>query len=361
MHKHAPMIPNLNRVISHYSLKKLQLSVHYDKIPAMTQVLIFVYSGESTFLSELYLERQLKSHSDFIPAFLESVKDPQHIIDHINQPQLFRAQEFIVCKSADFLNQIIPDKTLNAFMTCCETLDSSIKLALIYPGNLDKRKKITKWINESPHIQHRISAPFLDWESQKACQWICDEAKQLSLTISISCAQVLVDYCGLEPAILYQRIQSLKNFVGHQTVVSPEDIHSMFSADQSSIFKFMEGLKAPKIQTLAPLLYGLLESGEAPVKLIGLIASQFRFYLDILILSETMNQSDLAKTLGKHPYLIQKIQPEIQRHYPISTLKNILHKTAALDLASKNGDLDPKIALESLVQYICLSKAPTIR
>ena len=330
----------------------MRFTIYYAKIPAMTQGLIFIFSGESHFMSELYLNRLLSSHSDFPATYLDQCKDPNHIVDHLQQPQLFKGQEFVVCKSAQFLNQSAPEKDFNHFSNAIDHLDGSTKIALVYQGNLDKRKKWSKWIESNANIQHKVSKPFMDWESEKAAKWISDEAIALKLKLPFQSAELLIECCGLEPAILFQRLKSLKDFIGDRQDIKSEDILTLFDENHNSIFKYLDSFKRPKTKDLIKQTNDLIKGGEAPIKIFGLLSNQLRLFLDILILSQTHQTNQIAKILGKNPYFIQRLLQDIQNHHNIQSLQSIIIFMAKIDTESKKGDIDPQIGLELVVQKI---------
>ncbi|TGV00104.1 DNA polymerase III subunit delta, partial [Mesorhizobium sp. M00.F.Ca.ET.186.01.1.1] len=86
-----------------------------------------------------------------------------------------------------------------------------------------------------------------------------------------------------------------------------------------------------------------------PIKLIALLARQFRMLLHVKQLAPRgYSQQQMAGMIKMHPYAVKKAM-EQARHFSEDSLKKLLHILAEEDFRMKSGQVDKRLALELFV------------
>ena len=93
----------------------------------------------------------------------------------------------------------------------------------------------------------------------------------------------------------------------------------------------------------------MLKTNEEPIKIIILLASQFRImYQTKELLKRGMSKNDIASTLKIHPYRVE-IAMQQGRKYDSKTLLKYLNNLADLDINIKTVKTNKYLALEMFI------------
>jgi len=118
---------------------------------------------------------------------------------------------------------------------------------------------------------------------------------------------------------------------------------------EDNIFLLTEALATKKIKMAYRVFSDLMVQKEEPIKLLVMIANQFRLFKQIQILqARDMDGKDIAAELGVHPYRV-KVAIRQAKRFKSEELDEILHQLATVDLQIKTGQIDGHMALELFI------------
>jgi DNA polymerase-3 subunit delta len=101
------------------------------------------------------------------------------------------------------------------------------------------------------------------------------------------------------------------------------------------------------------LLTQLLQSGEEPIAMMGLMVSQWRLYLQILDgLQRRESFATMAKSIGRQPYYLEKLSGDIRKGYTVAKLTRGLCVMHEADVDIKSGRKRPEEALLLATSYL---------
>ncbi len=216
---------------------------------------------------------------------------------------------------------------------------------------LDERKKIVKLLQEKGEV-----VPFLPFKDIELQQWISRRAKTHKAEIAPEAVQLLQDNVGDQLQLLDQELKKCSVFVGENGTITADVIRNLvvFSIEQN-IFVLIEEVAKLRIEEALRILYDLLRNKEEPIKIISLLARQFRNMLLVKDLtSRGYTSGQIASTLKLHPYAV-KIATGQATIFQEPQLRTILQRLATLDYEMKSGQVDKVLGLEmfilSLKQY----------
>jgi DNA polymerase-3 subunit delta len=96
-------------------------------------------------------------------------------------------------------------------------------------------------------------------------------------------------------------------------------------------------------------LHQLLEEGEPPLRLLGMLARQVRILIQVSELrAEGMTQSAMAKRLKLHPYVVKKGAAQAL-NFGTKQLEKAHDLLVQTDWKIKTGEMEDVLALDMLV------------
>ncbi|MCQ4086174.1 DNA polymerase III subunit delta [Saccharibacillus sp. JS10] len=220
--------------------------------------------------------------------------------------------------------------------------DYSVLVFLAYADKLDERKKVVK--------AFKAAAPVLSFapmNENELLGWITKQFGNHSVSIGSSAVEMLLKRAGTSLAGLSVEIEKLSLFAGNGGSIEPSDVEKLVSiGTEQSVFVLVEHIANLKLQQAMAIFYDLLKQREEPIKIVSLIARQFRIMLQVKEMSgQNYSQQQMAGQLGLHPYAV-KIASEQAKRFESNRLRHILASIAKLDHEIKTGAVDKVFGLE---------------
>lgn len=149
-----------------------------------------------------------------------------------------------------------------------------------------------------------------------------------------------------------QEIQKLLAYTNYQRPIEIDDVELLTAAvGEENIFAFVDALGNLDGRQAVAKLHRLLEDRDV-LPVFGMVVRQFRL---LLLARETLDygggDEDIIRNLKVHPFVARKISTQA-RNFSISSLEAIYRKLLTVDEAIKSGQVQPDIALETLVVEI---------
>ncbi len=185
-------------------------------------------------------------------------------------------------------------------------------------------------------------------------RWIQKRVAHHGGRIEQGAVALLVRNFGSRVRQLDQEIQKLLLYHGGEGTITVDDVRALVPYVQSGdvIFDLVDALGRRQPRTAAHHLHRLLETGEHPLGIFGMIVRQYRLLIQVRwLLERNAAERDIAQRLDLHPYVAKKTRrqatfftgEQLQRAYDLLTES---------DLAIKTGKLSPEAALDLLVAQL---------
>jgi DNA polymerase-3 subunit delta len=115
------------------------------------------------------------------------------------------------------------------------------------------------------------------------------------------------------------------------------------------IFDLVDALGHRDGSTAAETLHHLLEEGEHPLGLLGMIVRQFRLLVEVKALkAKGASSRDIAQALKIHPFPASKLYRQAT-HFTAAQLEKVYRHLSDTDVEIKTGKIDSELALDLLV------------
>jgi DNA polymerase-3 subunit delta len=180
--------------------------------------------------------------------------------------------------------------------------------------------------------------------------WLIQRARAAGGDLDRQAAHALAALGGDDLRALASEIEKLSTYVGAGEHIGLSEVQALTPASsRSRIFDLTDALcRRDQTRGLA-VLHALLDSGESPLGIVALTATQTRSLIQVKALSEKgMRVPMISKTAGLAPFLVDKLLP-LARQFSYAQLEATHRRLEEVDHALKRSKMTPEMALDLLV------------
>ncbi len=184
--------------------------------------------------------------------------------------------------------------------------------------------------------------------------WIQKRVSGYGKQIDHQAAALLAQNIGNNLRILDQEIQKLLLYIENRPTITPQDVHTMVPYVQSAdvIFNLVDALGQRDARKASIYLHRLLDVGENPLGVFGMMVRQFRLLIQVQWLRDrNAQQHEIAARLRLHPFVAQKVMAQVVQFTPQQLLQ-AYRLLLRCDLDMKTGKLDYEAALDLLIAQL---------
>ena len=230
--------------------------------------------------------------------------------------------------------------------------DPLISTCLVFwqKGSVNKNRKIYKAIVAGKGQVLAMNA----LKGRELNKWLILEAKKMGKVLEARAAEFISFNCGNQLRDLHNELEKLVLYSGEEKTITLAMTEKVITkSSEGNIFSLVDNLSQKKGEEALKELGNLLAIGEPPVRIIYMIARQFR----LLLLAKDLKmrgyyEKEIAAELDLHPYVTSKILRQIDK-FSFIELERDLELIWESDLKMKSG-FNQELTLENLV--IALSR-----
>jgi len=264
----------------------------------------------------------------------------QNIINDCMTISLFSEKKIVICENAnmftgttskdseiieEYLNNPNPDTTL---------------IFTVNNEKIDERKKITKLIKKNGIVKSFN-------ENENAMQIIKRELKDYQIDNSL--INLLIDRVGDNRQILEKELEKIKIYKDNNVITKEDILNVVTKKIDTNTFTLLDCIVKNNKNKALEIYYELIKLNEEPIKIITMLANQFRImYQSKELLKKGLSEKDIATTLKIHPYRV-KLAIQNGRKYSSGLLLQYISDLADMDINIKTGQTDKNLALELFI------------
>ncbi|MDK6862577.1 DNA polymerase III subunit delta [Nosocomiicoccus ampullae] len=224
--------------------------------------------------------------------------------------------------------------------------DDTLLIFVTSAEKLDNRKKITKLIKKQGKI---IECE--EMNERELVQHINDAVKSEGLTIRNDAVNELLNRTGANYTIVKNELEKLMLFA--HDIIIVEDVNIIVSKSlEANVFSLTDFILKNQKREAVDVFRDLILQKEEPIKLLGLISSQFRLYYQTKILmNEGMRQDEISSRLKVHPYRVKLAMSQVNQ-YPLEVLLQKMVLIRDMDYELKSTYLDSEALFEVFISKI---------
>ncbi|MBS4209050.1 DNA polymerase III subunit delta [Bacillus sp. FJAT-50079] len=207
---------------------------------------------------------------------------------------------------------------------------------------LDERKKLTKLLKKNAEV---IEAKKLNEPELKA--WVREQTVAYEVEMDDVAIELLLALGGSELMKLHTELEKLVLYAGDLKKIDAEMVEKLTSRSiEQNIFALVEKVVQRKMDEAFRIYYDLRKQNEEPIKILALLAGQFRLiYQTKELLKRGYGQQQIASSLKVHPYRV-KLASGQARFFSEEELTAIMSLLADSDYQLKSGGSAREISLE---------------
>ncbi|MBC1563811.1 DNA polymerase III subunit delta [Listeria booriae] len=271
----------------------------------------------------------------------------EQVIEEAETIPFFGDRRLIVASNPSFLTtektkSKIEHRTARLEDYLNEPVDYSILVIIARVEKLDERKKLTKLLKKQATIVDAKRPN--DAELRK---WVQSAIKNNDFSMEIPAIERLMELTGGQLTTAMNELDKLMLYKLESREISVADVESLVVRSlEQNIFLLLDKMIALDISGALSIYYDLLKQKEEPIKILALIASQFRLLTQVKLLEKQgFSQQQVAQKLKVHPFRV-KIGARQAKSFSYEQLTATLERLAEMDFEMKTGYGDKAQKLE---------------
>lgn len=305
----------------------------------------YLIVGEDSYQRALFREEIIAAH---VPAEARDMAVARYALDETPleevlgraaTPPLFSPSQVLLLTAAE----AVSDEQLERLEKYLESPPDCAVL-IFEADKLDRRTRAARFLLE--RCQVLAAEPLEDTAAVEAARRF---ARELGLTLGRGAAEDLVFVLGNDQSRLRAELQKLRSYVGEHAEITSDDVAAVISpARQFSVFELADLLAERRRADILVRLRRLLEAGESPVGIVGLLGWLYRQLLQAHALPRNTPVGKAAETLRAPRMRVEGLLRQARKFRP-EELRQAFEALLEADVALKSSPPDPVAILEVLV------------
>ena len=304
----------------------------------------YLLYGEEAYLKKQYKDKLTKAmlpEGDTVNyAYYEGKgTNPAELIDLAETMPFFADRRLIVVENSGFFKNATPelaDYIKNMPETAC---------FLFVESEVDKRGKMYKAVKDKGR------AVEMGRQDEKTLlYWLAGMVKKEGKQIKESTARYLVAKTGTDMENLEKEMEKLFSYTLGQTEITVQDVDEICTTQiTNKIFDMVEAVATKQQKRALHYYYDLLALKEPPMRILYLLARQFKLLMEVKDLSgRGYDKPQIAKTAGLHPFVAGKYIKQC-RSFSKEELRSIMEEAANTEEMVKTGRLNDRMSVELFI------------
>ena len=226
-----------------------------------------------------------------------------------------------------------------------ELIDLCETMPIFVENEVDKRNRMYKAVKAAGRI-----GEFVQQDEKTLMRWAAGLLKKEGKMITQRDMELLLTMTGVDMGNLRMELEKIISYTGDRDVVTGEDIQQVCTTQtQNKIFDMVRAVTEKNQKRALDLYYDLLTLKEPPMRILFLLAKQFRQLLLVKEYAEEgIPQPVMASRLGVPSFVVKNIAV-CARSYRISELRQAVTDFVDAEEAVKTGRLQDVLSVELLI------------
>ncbi len=305
---------------------------------------VYLLYGEETYLRQQYKQKlvdALKPEGDTMnfSRFEGKGIDVKGLIDLCETMPFFSDYRVILIEDSGFFKN--KSEEMADYM---KELPEYVRL-IFAETEVDKRSRMYKAVKSAGRI-----AEFVKQDEKTLITWAAGILSREGRKITKRDMELLLAKTGVDMGNIRMELEKLITYTMGRDVVTAEDIEAVCTTQTANkIFDMVRAVTEKNQKRALDLYYDLLTLKEPPMRILFLLAKQFRQLLLCKKLSqEGVSQSETASRLGVPSFVVRTIA-SCARSYTVEELEEAVADFVDAEEAVKTGRLGDVLSVELLI------------
>lgn len=271
-------------------------------------------------------------------------------LEEASTVSMFDSKKLVICEGCTFLtgeNKKEINHDIDSLIKYINNPFTDVFLVFVVrKEKLDDRKKIVKELKKNSTVIEAQKK-----ENYNLNNYIIDYVNKNGYNMSKNACIKLIERAGSNLSNLISECDKIFLYKDDEKNITEEDIENLvFKNIEDNIFELTNAVMNKDKKKIINIYKDLILMGEEEIKLIVMLANQFRMILQVkLMVKNGYKERDMATIIKEHPY---RVKLAMQSNFKINELENYLIKLEELDYSIKSGKLDKSFGFEMFLLNI---------
>ncbi len=316
---------------------------------------IYVFYGEERYLIKKY-EKQLKQaamsdDSDMMntDVFEGKTCSVDKIMDAAETAPFFSAYRLVIVKNSELFSVGRKDDSDKMATYLSSVPETTILLFL--EEKVDKRSKIYKNINSA---SVGLCVEFVTPPENELAKWVIDMFKDKQYQITAAAAHYLLRNVLNDMESVLCEMEKLIDYKRGEQAVSERDVDDVcIKSLEVKIFDMVDAIGNKKPDIALDIYNNLLFLKESPLKILTMIARQFRIMMQSKYLAKKgLDPNEIAATIEQRSFVVREAIKQ-SRNFNFGTLMTAMDDCLACDIRIKTGKIADSLGVEMIILKYC--------
>ncbi|WHY84782.1 DNA polymerase III subunit delta [Neobacillus novalis] len=210
---------------------------------------------------------------------------------------------------------------------------------------LDERKKITKELKRNAELVETKKL-----KEHELINWVKNRAKSSGIEFEPNAIEQLLALVGTNMFMITSEVDKLALYATDQKKIDVDLVEKLVSRSlEQNIFTLIEKVVQRKLDEALRIYYDLLKQNEEPIKILALLAGQFRLIYQVKELSRRgYGQQQIAGFLKTHPFRVKLALGQAGK-FSDEELTSLMEMLAEADYQMKTGGMNKSLLIEMVL------------
>lgn len=271
-----------------------------------------------------------------------SILDPDEFQNQILQISLFAPKQLFIIKN------LVTKGKKEIQKKVAETINNLSEFAqhiiFVEQETVSSENPIFKVVKEKGKIKE---LKLLHGESLR--KWILEKIKEKGIKIKVDALDLLMVLVGNNLFEMENEIEKLYLYCQEKEkqIIEKEDVENLCGwYFDVNIFQLVDAVGERNVKKTITTLLKLLDQGEDPLSILGMLGYQFKNLLIVKsLVKRDLSEKEIIQKIGLHPFVVKKTINQAS-YFAEEELKEIYKNLLNIDLEIKTGVVSPQLALQ---------------
>ena len=306
--------------------------------------MIYVLYGTEKILIDEFIKNEIdKKKINNISKYDLNENEVNDFLIDASYIDLFSEDKAIIVDNVEFLNSKSDTDTTEFEKYLLEPNEKSYLFLIVNKEKIDEKKKIVKLLRGKYKVLE-----FNKLKSYDVFKYIRNSFINDGYKIDNNSINRFINNIGNNTSLIYKEIEKLKIYKIDEKEIKEKDIIDVVrKEEETDIFKLVDAVLNNKKESIFKYYKDLIKSGEEPMKILTMLAGEFRILYQVKVLSEErLSSDDITNILKIHPYRV-KLALGRSNNYKEEKILSLMYSLSDIDYKIKTGEADKNVVLEN--------------
>ncbi|SDH47040.1 DNA polymerase III, delta subunit [Alteribacillus persepolensis] len=226
--------------------------------------------------------------------------------------------------------------------------NETVIIVTVSQDKLDERKKVVKKLKKQGIVLE--ASPY---DERKVHQWMDTYLHEKEMEMTKDAKELMVHRAGKDMMMLASEMDKLSLYVTNSNQITGEAVDKLVSRTlEDNVFELVDCVVRGRTEHALSIYFDLMKQNEEPIKLLVLLARQFRLIMHVQQLKKRgYTRQKIASQLKVHPFAVKVAEGQMNA-FTNQMLASILKELAQADYEVKTGKMDKSLRVEMAITKI---------